>query len=93
MASFLYCSPYTVIGLPTIAVAIYVFLLKIVKCKGKLICIVGRVITIERKIKEVSKEIIQKMKQRGLRAVTLQGAIEKLVQYCNIGKIINHIEP
>ena len=50
-------------------------------------------ITIERGKKEVSKEIIPIMKQRGLRAVTLQGAIEKLVQYCNIGKIINYIEP
>ena len=41
--------------------------------------------TIEKEIKERSQEIVAKMKQRRLRAVTLQGAIEKspilLLQY------------
>ena len=35
-----------------------------------------RAITIEREIDEGSKIIIQKIKQRILRAITLQGAIE-----------------
>ena len=41
------------------------------------IVIVGRAITIEREMKQRSKEIIAKMDQRRLRAITLQGAIEK----------------
>ena len=49
--------------------------------------IVGRAITIERATKKRSKELVPKMKQRRLGAITLQGAIEKslilLSQYCN----------
>ena len=36
-----------------------------------------RAITLEREIRERSKEIIPKMRQRQLRAFTIQGAIEK----------------
>ena len=37
----------------------------------------GRAITIERAIKNISKELIPKIKQRRLRAITLWGAIMK----------------
>ena len=39
--------------------------------------IVGRAITIDSEIKQRSKEIIPKNKQRRLGVITLQGAIEK----------------
>ena len=42
----------------------------------------------ERETKQWSQETIQKFKPRRLRAITLQGAIErKKYYYCNIGKI------
>ena len=58
----------------------------IAKGKGRLvIAIVGRAITIVREIKERSKEILPKIKQRRLREINLQGAIVKgpilLLQY------------
>ena len=43
--------------------------------RAKTIAIVGRAINIEKEIKERRKEITAKMKQRRLRAITLQGAI------------------
>ena len=56
--------------------------------------IVGRAITIEREEKRI-KEIIPKIKQRRLRAITSQGAIEKssilLSQYCENLKLDNTI--
>ena len=39
--------------------------------------IVGRKITIERKIMEKSKLILLKIKQRQIRAITLKGELEK----------------
>ena len=52
------------------------------------IAIVGRAITVERVLKKRSKELIQEMKQRRLRVMSLQGAIEKspilLLQYWKI---------
>ena len=39
--------------------------------------IVGRAITLERKPSKKSKELIPKRMQKGLRVITLQGAIEK----------------
>ena len=49
------------------------------------ITIVGRAISLERESNKISKELIQKMMQRGLRVITLQGEIEKssilLMQY------------
>ena len=51
---------------------IYLSLLKaIAKSKGKLIAIVGRAITIEREMKQRSKEIIAKTKQRSNREKTI----------------------
>ena len=41
------------------------------------VVIVGRAIAIKRKIKKRSKEIIPKLKQRRLKAITLHEAIEK----------------
>ena len=41
------------------------------------IAILGRAITVEREIKKISKEITAKMKQKKLREITLQEAIEK----------------
>ena len=38
---------------------------------------VGRAITLEREPSKRSKELIPKRMQRGLRVITLQGAIEK----------------
>ena len=40
---------------------------------------VGRSITIEREINKGCKQLIQKIKQRILRALILQGAIEKIL--------------
>ena len=52
------------------------------------IAIVGSAITLERAIKKRSKELIPSIKQRRLRAITLQGVIEKsqivLSQYWKI---------
>ena len=41
------------------------------------IATVGKVITIERAIKKITKELIPKMKQGRLRVITLQGTIKK----------------
>ena len=47
--------------------------------------IVGRVLSVEREIKERTKEILLKIKQRKLRSITLHRAIEEspilLLQY------------
>ena len=52
------------------------------------IAIVGSAITLERAIKKRSKALIPSIKQRRLRAITLQGVIEKsqivLSQYWKI---------
>ena len=60
------------------------------KSKGKLIAFKSekeRQPNIEREIKERSKEIMQKLKQRRFRAMTLQGSIENC--YRNIRKLKN----
>ena len=52
------------------------------------------VITINREIKKRSKEFIPKIKQRRLRAITIQGVTKKsLILYRNVGKIHNLVEP
>ena len=52
------------------------------------IAIVGRAITLERESSKKEQELIRKRMQRGLRVITLQGAIEEspilLSQYCKL---------
>ena len=54
------------------------------------ITLVGRVITFERTIKKISNELLPKIKQRRLRAITLQWAIEKSHIFFKKGMVRKH---